>query len=118
MRVPVTIPVAGKAVKLNYKETVPGGNETDPDVYGDTSSDGKEIRISTTMNKSEREVFETAFHECLHSALAVSGVAHMFKDDLEELLVTNLESALAHLFCFNPDAPGVKWKDVPFPFEE
>lgn len=117
MRVPVKIPVAGKLVSISYPITVPGDAE-DADVYGDTTQDGLEIRISKSKNKTSRQVFETLYHEIKHSAITITGVAHMLGDKLEETLVTGVENAVADLFCFNPDAKGVKWKEVKFPFED
>lgn len=116
MRVPVFIPVAGKRVSVQYLTRVPGDSE-DSDVFGDTTEDGLEIRISKSKHKSEREVFNTIFHEIKHSAVTIIGISHLLGDKLEEALVTGVENAVADLFCFNPDAPGVRWKTVKFPFE-
>lgn len=117
MRVPVQISVGGKLVKITYPDTVPGHSESDPDCWGDTTSDGLEIRISRSRHKTEREVFSTIFHEVLHSTLTISGICHMLGDKLEESVVTGTENAIAPLFCFNPDAK-IKWKDIDFPQED
>lgn len=118
MRVPTEILIAGHRVSISYPNEIPleAGDEVSP--YGDTTHDGRTIRISKSKHKNEREVFATLYHESMHAAFALTGLANLVKDEVEEAFVTGLENAVVHLFAFHPKAPGVKWRDIQFPFEE
>lgn len=105
MKVPVRIPVAGKLITIEYLLDLPEG------IAGDTSSGSCRIRISKSRNKTEREVFDTLFHELLHVALDITGHSVEWTAAKEEPIVYALENALASLFTFNKHA-AIRWREI------
>ena len=116
MRVPVRIPIGGKQVTVEYPLVVQGDKDEE-DLYGDTSSNGRRIRISLTECKSDADLLATVFHEMLHSALAISGVTAVLNPTSEEAVACSLESMLSPLLCLNENA-GIKWREIEMPWEK
>lgn len=71
MRVPIQLAVAGKIVRIEYPELIPGAHEDDADCYGEALGDGSKIRISRSKHTNEREVFATIMHELIQDRKSV-----------------------------------------------
>lgn len=111
MRVPVQVMVGGKAVKIEYPDTLPEGNS------GEVVCQDQVVKIAKDRHKDEKAVLATLFHELTHFALHVTGHSATWSDEKEEPLVYALENMLAPLFVICPSAP-VKWKDLEWPEED
>lgn len=112
MKVPVQVMVGGKKVKVEYLE------ELDPaENRGEMVCYDQVIRVSQALNRTERQIFSTLFHELIHFAFEVTGHSAEWDNAKEEPIVYALEGMLADLLVFSPDAK-VKYRDVPWPDED
>jgi hypothetical protein len=111
MRVPVSIPMGGKRVRISYKASLPGGE------YGLCVPATFRVTVSKAACESPEDVFSTVFHELKHIALYMTGQSENLKLGQEEGIVTGMEQMLAPLFMFNP-AADIKWREIQFPWEE
>lgn len=110
MKVPVSIVVAGRRIRIKYPDTLISDGEAS---YADVDVANRLIRVSASDHNTGREVFETVFHELVHYGLRTSGLATILGKKLEEAVVEALEERLAPLFVFSPDA-SVTLKDIDF----
>jgi hypothetical protein len=62
-------------------------------LYGETHGRDYQISINTKQSRESQEA--TLFHEAVHAALSVSGLDHLVTEQIEEALVTMMESAFA-----------------------
>ena len=111
MRVPISIPVGGRDVKIVYVSKLEEGDR------GAACLDTGRIFVSKSAPAAEREIFETIFHELIHVALHRTGHAEALDERQEEAIVYALEAMLAPLFVLGP-VPGMRWRKVRFDFEE
>jgi len=112
MRVPVLVPLNSHCIPVRYLKEL-----EDPQDFGDFCPEEKIIRISKTRNKSAHQVWLTFWHELGHAALMLSGWGRVLTEEQEEAVVAALEFAWGPLMQLNPAAPGVRWREVVFPFE-
>lgn len=115
MKVPGSVRVAGRRVRIQYVPQVPG-DDPGTYVYAETDGENAIIRVSTTMHTSAEQVWHTLQHEVFHYALFVAGHGAWLGERREEAVVQGLENVLWGVFRFNPRA--VTWRDVDFTWEE
>lgn len=111
MRVPISMMVGGKRVRIEYLSDLPDGNAAEL-VCGE-----RLIRVSKAKHKSERELFSSLYHELCHFAFEIAGHSVEWSDAQEEPLVYCLENMLAELFVFHPNAP-IKYREINWPGED
>jgi len=111
MRVPVVIPVAGKKVRLLYKEVL------EDNAYALVAADRLTIDVSKTRNISPTDVWRSILHELAHVALDFSGHCKWLKEPQEEAIVHSFEVMLGPILVLAP-VKGIRWREVRFPFEE
>lgn len=112
MRVPVLVPM-GPSVKVpvRYVQRLEG------DDFGEFCPEALTVRVSKTRAKSPHDVWTTVWHELAHAALWISGWGKALTPAQEEAVVTALEFSIAPFMLFNPTAPGVRWREIAFPWE-
>lgn len=111
MRVPVQARIGSHIISIRYVR------EIDDNAYAEFSRDERVLRISKTRNESAEAVWLCVWHELAHGALWYSGWNHCLTEAQEEAVVSAIEHALGPLMLLNPKAPGVRWREVAFPFE-
>lgn len=112
--VPTKINVGGRVVTIQYLEEVISDGKPS---FADVDTTAREIRISKSDHKTEREIFESTFHELCHYALRKSGLATVLGAKMEEAIVECLEERLAPLVAFTPTA-RIKYRDIDFDWDE
>lgn len=111
MKVPVSIPIAGKRVRVAYVDYVEGNP------YAEVSADRLLITVSKTRNESPADVWRSILHELVHVALDFSGHCKWLSEAKEEAIVHAIETMLAPVLAFG-SVKGMRWREVHFPFEE
>ncbi len=112
MRVPVLVPVGGHKVPLRYVWRLSGEND-----YGEYVVEDRLIRVSKTRCSTPEIVWATVWHELAHAAVSLAGVGQIVSGVREEAVVTAIEFGMAPLMLFRQDVPGMRWREVSFPFE-
>jgi len=112
VRVPILIPM-GNSLKLPVRYV----QRVEADAFGEFCPEALTVRISKTRNKSPQQVWQTVWHEMAHAALWTSGWGKALTDEQEEGVVTALEFSIAPFMLFSAKAPGVRWREVRFPWE-
>jgi len=91
----VTLPhkvmVLGKVFTVDYVKNLKDDKE---DLYGETY--GREFSIKINANHPEAVQRATLVHEMIHAGLSVAGLDHLIAEELEETIVSCMESILAH----------------------
>ena len=90
------INILGVKVKIKYTNKVL--YDGDDLLHGSFCADNMTIHVSTTGD--EKSIKSILYHECLHAALAISGVGNLLNLKTEEAIVSMLESALNEHFFF------------------
>jgi len=85
---------------LGVKFTIKYMDLSKEDLCGDCDVVRREIRISTHMSPDIQ--VSTLFHECVHAALGVSGVANQLSEELEENIVVCIEHAFEESIKLTP----------------
>ena len=111
MRVPTLIPVAGKRVRVSYVNYLEGN------IYAEVSADHLMISISKSRNESPGDVWRSVLHELTHVALDFSGHCKWLSAPKEEAIVHAIETLLGPLLVL-ADVKGMRWRNIPFPFED
>jgi hypothetical protein len=112
MRVPVLIPI-GAHVKLPIRYV----EQLEANVFGDFCPESLVVRVSKSRHTSSDQLFTTIWHELAHAALWISGWGKALTDEQEEAVVTALEFSIAPYMVFSSKAPGVRWREIQFPWE-
>ncbi len=111
MRVPILVPLGPYKVPIRYVR------RCHDDEFGHYDQDERLIRISKRRCVLPDIVWATVWHELAHAAIAIAGGGNLITLAREEAIVGAIEFALAPLMLMRPDAAGVRWRDVAFPFE-
>lgn len=115
MRVPVTVPVGGRRIKIRYLKSLPG---PDKDVtYGEFCCSTAEIRVNKAVHHTPQEVHQTVIHELFHAVFKMSGLENIIPVKQEEAIVSALENLLAPILVFAPEAK-ISYREVKFSFED
>ena len=115
MRVPVSIPIGGRNVRVEYLEQVFDDDGITP-LSGATVGDPVYIQISMTENKSPDAIKATLYHEMCHVAFELTGHHELLTEQQEEAIVVALESMLSPVLAFQTKV-GIKYREVEFPWE-
>ena len=116
MRVPVRLPVAGFAIRIEYVEKIL--DEDGQSIWGETVCGANLIRVSTSKPTDESQVWATLYHELNHVAWDISGINNVVDDKIEEALAHSVDNLLGPILALRPDIRGAKYRDVEFEFEE
>lgn len=120
MKVPVSVPIAGIEIKIEYPDVMvddDGVNE----LRGETVEGDCLIRISKTKNRNAKEVRATLLHEIFHAAIEQTGHSQWLAavgENNEESLVYAMENSLALILNINESNKKIKWKEIAFPWEK
>ena len=116
MKVPVSVMIGGRKVRIEYPNEIPGDKPEEP-LSGEMVCGTGLIRIAKSQHKTERDVFSTAIHEMLHYTLELTGHSAAWTDAQEEPIVTALENMLAPLLAFNSTA-SIQYREISWPGED
>lgn len=83
---PKTVIVGGTEFSVELVKTL------EHDELGTCDVIARKIKICSNQSLKERE--KTLFHETVHAALRLGGIAEILKEDAEEAVCWNLESLL------------------------
>ncbi len=115
------VPVAAKLrvrhwVRIRYLDEILD-DDGKTEIWGDSDTQKRLIRISTTMNRCFEEVLDTFRHEMKHYMLDLNGHSAWLGKDREEGIVLGLENDESGFFVIDPRAP-IRWADIEFPWED
>ena len=115
MRAPVSIPIGGHRIRVQYVDELPAEDGTQDS--GESSALGKRIRVNKSQHNSDTEIMSTVLHEMTHIALGLGGHGELLGEKGEEAVVLCIESMLAPVLSLNPSA-GIRWREIAMPWEE
>ncbi len=110
MRVPVLIPLGPHKIPLRYVQRCA------EDEFGHYDPDERVIRISKRRCATADLVWNTVWHELAHACVTLCS-GNLVPIAREEAIVGAIEFGLAPLMLMRPDAPGVRWREIKFPWE-
>jgi hypothetical protein len=110
MRVPVLVPIGPYKVPIRYVR------RCDEDAYGEYCVEDRAVLVSKTRNRTADHVWSTVWHELAHAAVTLCA-GKLITLAREEAVVGAIEFGLAPLMLMRHDAPGVRWREIAFPFE-
>ena len=93
MSIPKILTILGRKWQVEILDY----HEGDEDCFGETHSTASTISLYTaphTRYPIRGSMQATLFHECLHAALATTGLDEILTDKVEETVVTTIEQAL------------------------
>lgn len=95
---PTKVLVLGKVFNIEYvknlKDDEPDIHGKKEELFGDTDGRNFHIRINSSYPLDLQRY--TIVHEILHAGFSVSGVNNLLTEELEETIVSCVESILAH----------------------
>jgi hypothetical protein len=85
---PTKIIILGTEIKIIYVAKM-----SDPNLLGTYCHEDKLITVV-----KDKDWKSHIFHECIHAAMIISGVAEYFTDEINEMIVVCIENALKDFF--------------------
>lgn len=114
MKVPVSIPLGGRKIRVIYKLSLK--DDDGSRLLGYTERGKGEIHIAKDHDDGP-SLWHTIYHELTHVVFDITGHSRTMTESQEESLVVALESMLGPLLIFGPNS-GVRYREIEFPFEE
>jgi hypothetical protein len=93
---PTRVMVLGKVFNVEYVKNLKDEKE---ELYGETL--GRDFIIKINSSHSDAVQRATLVHEMIHAGLSVAGLDHLLAEELEETVVSCMESILAHAVNVN-----------------
>jgi hypothetical protein len=111
MRVPISIPLAGRRLRVSYVERLAD------DIFAEFCEEAFRVRVSCSRHVTAKQVWRSLYHELNHAVMFLAGYTKKLSDEDEESIVTALDNFVGPIVAFAPP-PGTRWREVAFPFED